>query len=36
MRLTFTLTDFQEIYTSTIRAFVSTFHYVSDDLDSDL
>lgn len=39
MRLTFTLTDVQEISASAVRAFVSTFHYISDEsdhLDSDL
>lgn len=38
MRLTFTLTDVQEISTTAIRAFVSTFHYKSgesEDLSSD-
>ena len=36
MKLTFTRTDVQKIFLSVIRAFVSTFHYISnksDDLD---
>jgi hypothetical protein len=33
MRLAFTLTDVQEISTTAVRAFVSTFHYKSDELD---
>ena len=36
MRFTFTLHDAQEISSSAYRAFISTFHYNSDESDSDL
>ena len=35
MKLTFVFHDAQEIYSSAYRAFVSTFHYKSDESDSD-
>ena len=35
MRLTFTLYDFQEISSSSYRAFISTFRYQSEESDSD-
>jgi len=35
MRLTFTLQDAQEISSNAYRAFISTFHYKSDESDSD-
>jgi hypothetical protein len=35
MRLTFTLHDAQEISSSAYRAFISTFHYLSHESDSD-
>ena len=34
MKLTFTITDIQEISTSAYYAFISTFNYISDDSDS--